>query len=87
MQEAFCNTHYKESYVVHIRALKQALNHRLILKKLHRAIQFNQKKMVKTIYWHEHWIKKRCKKWFLKKFLQTHEECCFWKNNGKYKKA
>ena len=28
-----CNIHDKENYVVHIRALKQALNHGLILKK------------------------------------------------------
>ena len=28
-----CSKHDKEKYVVHIRALKQALNHRLILKK------------------------------------------------------
>ena len=28
-----CNTHDKENYVVHIRALKQALNQGLILKK------------------------------------------------------
>ena len=27
------NVHYKKNYVVHIRALKQALNHGLILKK------------------------------------------------------
>ena len=42
-----CNIHDKESYVVHIRALKQALNHRLILKKVHRVIQFNQKAWLK----------------------------------------
>ena len=28
--------------VVHIRTLKQALNHGLILEKVHRVIQFNQ---------------------------------------------
>ena len=28
-----CNVHDKKNYVVHIRALKQALNHRLILKR------------------------------------------------------
>ena len=28
-----CNIHNKENYVIHIRALKQALNHGLILKK------------------------------------------------------
>ena len=31
-----------KKYYVHIRALKQALNHRLVLKILHRVIQFNQ---------------------------------------------
>ena len=30
----------KENYVVHISALKQALNHGLILKKVHRVIEF-----------------------------------------------
>ena len=42
-----CNIHDKESYVVHIRALKQALNHGLILKKVHRVIQFNQEAWLK----------------------------------------
>ena len=37
-----CNLYDKKNYVVHIRSLKQALNHGLILKKVHRAIQFNQ---------------------------------------------
>ena len=37
-----CNLYVKKSYVVHIRSLKQALNHGLILKKVHRVIQFNQ---------------------------------------------
>ena len=32
----------RKTYVVHIRALKQALNHGLVLKKVHRVIQFNQ---------------------------------------------
>ena len=37
----------KENYVVHMRALKQTLNHGLILKKVPRAIQFNQKAWLK----------------------------------------
>ena len=32
----------KENYVVHISALKQALNHGLILKEVHRTISFGQ---------------------------------------------
>ena len=31
-----------KNYVVHIRSLKQALNHELISKKVHRVIHFNQ---------------------------------------------
>ena len=38
-----CNLYDKDSYVVHLRALKQALNQGLIFKKVHRVIQFNQK--------------------------------------------
>ena len=33
----------KKKYVVHINSLKQALNHGLKLKKIHRIIEFNQK--------------------------------------------
>ena len=36
-----CTTQDKKNYLVHIRALKQTLNHGLILKKVHRVIQFN----------------------------------------------
>ena len=39
--------HDKTEYVIHIRNLKQALNHRLVLKKVHRAIEFNQKPWLK----------------------------------------
>ena len=42
-----CSIHDKENYVVHIRALKQALNHGLILKKVHKVIQFNQEAWLK----------------------------------------
>ena len=33
---------HKEKYVIHIKLLKQALNHGLELKKIHRVIQFKQ---------------------------------------------
>ena len=39
--------HNKENYVLHIRALKQALHHGLILKKIHKVIQFNEKAWLK----------------------------------------
>ena len=37
-----CNLRNKKKSIVHIRSLKQALNHRLKLKKIHRIIEFNQ---------------------------------------------
>ena len=37
----------KKEYVIHIRALTQILNHGLILKKVHRVIQFNQEAWLK----------------------------------------
>ena len=36
------NLHDLTEYVIHIRNLKQALNHGLVLKKIHRVINFNQ---------------------------------------------
>ena len=36
-----CNLYDKNKYVIHIIALKQALNYGLILKKVHRVIKFN----------------------------------------------
>ena len=37
----------KKNYVIHISALKQALNHGLILKKVHRVIEFKQEAWLK----------------------------------------
>ena len=42
-----CNLYDKKKYVTHINALKQALNHGLKLKKVHRVIEFNQKEWLK----------------------------------------
>ena len=37
----------KENYFIHIRTLKQALNHGLIFKKVHRVIEFGQEAWMK----------------------------------------
>ena len=42
-----CNLCNKKKYVVHIKSLKQALNHGLKLKKVHRIIEFNQEAWLK----------------------------------------
>ena len=41
-EELLANLHDKTEYVIHIRSLKQTLNHELVLKKVHRVIKFNQ---------------------------------------------
>ena len=42
-----CTLYNKNNYVVHISSLKQALDNGLILKKVHRVIQFNQEAWLK----------------------------------------
>ena len=41
------NLHNKTGYVIHIGILKQALNHGLVLKEVHRVIIFNQNSWLK----------------------------------------
>ena len=69
VEKLVCSIEDKDKYVIHIRALKQASNNGL---KLTRGTQNNYvstKSMVKDIYWYEHKIKKRSKKWIWKRFL------------------
>ena len=48
VEKLICDIEDKKKYVIHIRALKQALNNELRLKKVHRIIQFKQKACLKT---------------------------------------
>ena len=42
VEKLVANLHDKTEYVIHMKNLKQALNHRLFLKKVHKVIKFNQ---------------------------------------------
>ena len=53
IEKLICGIEDKEKCVVHIKVLKQPLNHELVLKKVHRVIQFNQR-LVKTICRYEY---------------------------------
>ena len=46
-KKRICNLSNKKKYVIHVNSLKQALNHGLKLKKIHRVIEFNQKEWLK----------------------------------------
>ena len=62
--------HYQKDYVVHINALKQALNQGLILKKVHRVIQFNWKAWLKPYTDMNTEIRKEAKNDFKKDFFK-----------------
>ena len=74
-----CNIHNKENYVVHIRALKQALNHGLILKKVHRVIQFNQKAWLKPYIDMNNKLRTKAKNDFEKDFFKLINNAVFGK--------
>ena len=64
-----CNLYDKENYVAHIRTLKQALNHGLILKKVHGVIQCNQNSWLKLYICMNTKSRTEAKKDFEKDFL------------------
>ena len=59
-------------YLVHIRALKKTLNHGLIIKRVHKVIQFNQKASLKAYIEMNTKLRKETKNDFLKK-LKSNE--------------
>ena len=50
VEKFVCSIEDKEKYVIHIRALKQALNHGLKIKKGTQSNYVSTKSMVKTLY-------------------------------------
>ena len=74
-----CDFHDKKNYVVHIKALKQALNHVLILKKVHRVIQFNQKAWLKPYIDMNTKLRKEAKNEFEKDFFKLMNNSVFGK--------
>ena len=47
VRKLVANLHDKTEFVIHIRNLKQAFNHGLVFKKVHRVIKFNQNTWLK----------------------------------------
>ena len=70
VEKLLANLHDKKEYVIHIQNLKQALNPKLVLKKVHRDIKFNQKAWLKS-YINMNKAKKNAKGDL--DFLQFHE--------------
>ena len=47
VERLVANLHNKTEYIIHIRSLKQALNHRLVLKEVSKVIKFDQNAWLK----------------------------------------
>ena len=74
-----CNLYDNKKYVVHIKSLKQALNHGLILKKIHRVIQFNQEACLKPYIDMNTELRKKAKNDFEKDFFKLMNNTVFGK--------
>ena len=80
------NVQDKENYVVHIFALTQALNHGLISKEVHRAIQFNQEAWLKPQDGMNTKLRKKARNNFEKDFFKLMNNSVFEKKIGECKK-
>ena len=65
------NLHDKTEYIIHIRNLKQTLNHGIVLKKVHRVIKFNQNAWLKPYIDLNTDLRKKAKNDFEKDFLMN----------------
>ena len=78
-KKLMCNLRNKKKYGVHIRSLKQALNHGLKLKKVHRIIEFNQEAWLKPYIGMNTELRKIAKNDFEKKFFKLMNNAVFGK--------
>ena len=77
VEKLVCSIEDKEKYVIHIRALKQALNNRLKLKEVHRVIKFNQEAWLKPYIEMNAKLRKETKNDFEKDFFKLMNNSVF----------
>ena len=78
-QKLVCNLRDKKKYVVHISILKQALDHGLKLKKVHRVIEFNQEAWLKKYIDMNTELRKKASNDFEKDFFKLMNNLVFGK--------
>ena len=79
VEKRICDIKDKKKYVIHIRALKQALNNGLRFKKVHRIIQFKQKAWLKVYIDMNTELRKNAKNEFEKNFFKLMNNSVFGK--------
>ena len=79
VKKLVANLHDKTEYVIHIGNLKQALNHRLVLKKVHKVIKFNQNARLKPYIDPNTNLRKKAKNDFKKDFFTLMNNIIFGK--------
>ena len=70
VEKFVANLYDKTNNFIYIRNLKQVLNHRLVLKKVHRVIEFNQNVLLKAYIDMNTDIRKKVKNDFEKRFFK-----------------
>ena len=78
-EKLLTNLHDKSEDAIHIRNLKQALNHGLILKKVHTVIKFNQKAWLKPYIDMNIKLRQKAKSNFEKDFFKLMNNAVFGK--------
>ena len=62
MEKLVANLHHKKEHLMHIKSLKQAFHHGLVLTIVHRVIKFDKKAWLKSYISLNTELRKKCKK-------------------------
>ena len=86
VEKLFTNLHDKTESVIYTRKLKQVLNHKLVLKNVHREIKCDQKAWLKPYINMNTKLRKKAKNNFEKDFFKLMNNVVFGKTKGNIRK-